>query len=167
MGGNDFMNNYYLVPFSARSRQLSLPDYVIFILIIVIIADLQRLYKLGARRVLVTGTVPMGYVQAEMALRGTNGVCSSEVGRAASLYNPQLVQILREVNSRIGETVFIEVNTREMHMNFITNPQAYGFIASTMACCGQGPYNGLGLCTVLSNLCPDRDSNRNISVPSI
>lgn len=28
VGGNDFVNNYYLVPFSARSRQYSLPDYV-------------------------------------------------------------------------------------------------------------------------------------------
>lgn len=28
VGGNDFVNNYYLVPFSARSQQYSLPDYV-------------------------------------------------------------------------------------------------------------------------------------------
>lgn len=28
VGGNDFVNNYYLVPFSARSRQYALPDYV-------------------------------------------------------------------------------------------------------------------------------------------
>ncbi|KAH1133911.1 hypothetical protein GYH30_012358 [Glycine max] len=32
-----------------------------------------------------------------------------------------------------------------------------GFITSQIACCGQGPYNGLGLCTPLSNLCPSRD----------
>lgn len=28
LGGNDFVNNYYLIPFSARSREYSLPDYV-------------------------------------------------------------------------------------------------------------------------------------------
>lgn len=28
LGGNDFVNNYYLVPYSARSREFSLPDYV-------------------------------------------------------------------------------------------------------------------------------------------
>jgi hypothetical protein len=28
VGGNDFVNNYYLVPYSARSRQYDLPDYV-------------------------------------------------------------------------------------------------------------------------------------------
>lgn len=31
LGGNDFVNNYYLVPFSARSRQFSLPDYVVYV----------------------------------------------------------------------------------------------------------------------------------------
>lgn len=33
VGGNDFVNNYYLVPYSARSRQYSLPDYVKFLII--------------------------------------------------------------------------------------------------------------------------------------
>lgn len=32
VGGNDFVNNYYLVPFSARSRQYSLPNYVRFVI---------------------------------------------------------------------------------------------------------------------------------------
>lgn len=32
VGGNDFVNNYYLVPYSARSRQFRLPDYVKFLI---------------------------------------------------------------------------------------------------------------------------------------
>lgn len=32
LGGNDFVNNYYLVPFSARSRQFSLPNYVVYLI---------------------------------------------------------------------------------------------------------------------------------------
>ena len=32
VGGNDFVNNYYLVPFSARSRQYRLPDYVKYLI---------------------------------------------------------------------------------------------------------------------------------------
>jgi len=32
LGGNDFVNNYYLVPYSARSREYALPDYVVFII---------------------------------------------------------------------------------------------------------------------------------------
>lgn len=32
VGGNDFVNNYFLVPYSARSRQFSLPDYVKYVI---------------------------------------------------------------------------------------------------------------------------------------
>ncbi|CAK7341243.1 unnamed protein product [Dovyalis caffra] len=156
VGGNDFVNNYYLVPYSARSRQFRLPDYVKYL-----ISEYRKLlitlYKQGARRVLVTGTGPMGCVPAELATRSTNGGCSAELQRAASLYNPQLAQMLKGLNMEIGKTVFISANTQQTHRDFISNPQAYGFTTSKIACCGQGPFNGLGLCTIASNLCPNRN----------
>ncbi|XP_011002017.1 PREDICTED: GDSL esterase/lipase At5g18430-like [Populus euphratica] len=156
VGGNDFVNNYYLIPYSARSRQFSVPNYVKY-LISEYEKLLMKLYKLGARRVLVTGTGPMGCVPAELAMRGTNGGCSAELQRAASLYNPQLVQMLKGLNKKIGKTVFVAANTQQSHLDFISNPRAYGFTTTKRACCGQGPYNGLGLCTAASNLCPNRD----------
>ncbi|KAG5232727.1 GDSL esterase/lipase [Salix suchowensis] len=156
VGGNDFVNNYYLIPYSARSRQYNLPDYVKF-LISEYRKLLMKLYNLGARRVLVTGTGPMGCVPAELAMRSTNGGCSAELQRAAALYNPQLESMIIEVNRKIGSDVFVAANTHRMHNDFVSNPQAYGFTTSRIACCGQGPYNGLGLCTILSNLCPNRD----------
>ncbi|MFS8012206.1 putative triacylglycerol lipase [Helianthus anomalus] len=156
LGGNDFVNNYYLVPFSARSRQYALPNYVRFI-----ISEykkiLMKLYNLGARRVLVTGTGPLGCAPAELAQRSQNGECAAELQRAAQLFNPQLYQMLDDLNSKIGSHVFIKVNSKKMHSDFISDPRAYGFVSSKIACCGQGPYNGLGLCTQLSNLCANRD----------
>lgn len=87
LGGNDFVNNYYLVPYSIRSQQYDLPDYVPFI-----ISEykkiLRRLYDLGARQVLVTGTGPLGCVPNALALRSRNGNCDPELQRAADLYNP-------------------------------------------------------------------------------
>ncbi|XP_043721279.1 GDSL esterase/lipase LTL1-like [Telopea speciosissima] len=156
VGGNDFVNNYYLVPYSARSRQYSLPDYVRY-LISEYKKILMRLYDLGARNVLVTGTGPLGCVPAELAQRSPDGSCAAELQRAANLFNPQLVQMVSQVNSEIGTDVFFAVNAYRMNMDFISNPQAYGFVTSKIACCGQGAYNGIGLCTVLSNLCPNRD----------
>ncbi|XP_044479438.1 GDSL esterase/lipase At5g33370-like [Mangifera indica] len=156
VGGNDFVNNYYLVPFSARSRQYSLPDYVKY-LISEYKKLLAKLYVLGARRVLVTGTGPLGCVPAELAMRSRRGECAAELQQAAILFNPQLSRMLRELNTLFRSDVFIGVNTQLMHNSFISNPQAYGFKTSKIACCGQGPYNGLGLCTVASNLCPNRN----------
>ncbi|XP_073126511.1 GDSL esterase/lipase At5g33370-like [Henckelia pumila] len=156
LGGNDFVNNYYLVPFSARSRQFTLQAYVPFV-----ISEykkvLQRLYQLGARRVLVTGTGPLGCVPAELAQHSRNGECAGELQRASSLFNPQLKKMLNQLNQDIGTNVFIAANNNQMHMDFVSNPQNFGFTTSKMACCGQGRYNGLGLCTPLSNLCLNRD----------
>ncbi|KAK7337976.1 hypothetical protein VNO77_18570 [Canavalia gladiata] len=156
LGGNDFVNNYYLVPYSARSRQFSLPDYVRY-LISEYRKVLRRLYDLGGRRVLVTGTGPMGCVPAELATRSRNGDCDVELQRAAALFNPQLVEMINGLNQEIGADVFISANAHRMHMDFVSNPGAYGFVTSKIACCGQGPYNGVGLCTAASNLCPNRD----------
>ncbi|XP_042017304.1 GDSL esterase/lipase At5g33370-like [Salvia splendens] len=156
LGGNDFVNNYYLVPYSVRSQQYSLQKYVPFV-----ISEykkvLQRLYKLGPRRVLVTGTGPLGCVPAELAQHSRRGECAQELMKAASLFNPQLVKMLTKLNNEFGKDVFIAANTNQMHMDFITNPKQFGFRTSKEACCGQGPYNGLGLCTPLSNLCSNRD----------
>ncbi|KAL6977075.1 hypothetical protein U1Q18_025870 [Sarracenia purpurea var. burkii] len=156
LGGNDFVNNYFLVPFSARSRQFNLPDYVRF-LISEYKKVLQRLYDMGARRVIVTGTGPLGCVPAELGLRSRSGECVADLQQAAALFNPQLVQMLSALNTRLGSTVFVAANAHDMHMDFITNPQEFGFVTSKIACCGQGPYNGIGLCTPASNLCPNRD----------
>jgi phospholipase/lecithinase/hemolysin len=158
LGGNDFVNNYFLVPFSARSRQFNIPDYVVY-LISEYRKILARLYELGARRVMVTGTGPLGCAPAELAQHSRNGECFADLQQAGDLFNPQLVQLLGQLNSEIGSDVFISANAFNMNMDFIGNPQAYGFTTSKVACCGQGPYNGIGLCTPTSNLCPDRDAN--------
>ena len=156
LGGNDFINNYYLVPFSARSREFALPDYVRYV-VSEYAKVLRQLYSLGARRVLVTGSGPLGCAPAELALRGSrDGECDAELQRAAALYNPQLVDMIKGVNAELGADVFVAVNAYRMHMDFISDPAAYGFVTSKVACCGQGPYNGVGLCTAASSVCPDR-----------
>lgn len=88
--------------------------------------NFQRLYDLGARRVIVTGTGPLGCVPAELALRSRDGSCAAELMKAADLFNPQLVHIVRDLNSQIGSDVFTVANAQRMHFDYISNPQAYG-----------------------------------------
>ncbi|KAL6988968.1 hypothetical protein U1Q18_014718 [Sarracenia purpurea var. burkii] len=96
----------------------------------------QRLYDLGARRVLVTGTGPLGCVPAELGVRGSiNGACIPDLQNAAALFNPQLIQMLQELNSQIGTTVFIAANAQQMHMDFISDPQAYGIYPYFLLIC--------------------------------
>ncbi|KAI3461016.1 hypothetical protein Pfo_017679 [Paulownia fortunei] len=156
LGGNDFVNNYFLTPITIRRVQYNLQAYSQF-LISEYRKILLRLYELGARRVLVTGTGPLGCVPAELATRSTNGQCAEEPQRAAAIFNPLLVQMIAGLNQELGSDIFVAANTMQMQNDFINNPQAFGFITSKVACCGQGPYNGVGICTALSNLCPNRD----------
>lgn len=81
---------------------------------------------MGSRRVIVTGTGPIGCVPAELAQRSRNGECSAELQRAASLFNPQLTQLINDINSELGSNVFMAANTMATHMDFVSNPQAFG-----------------------------------------
>lgn len=156
LGGNDYVNNYFLTPVSARRLQYNLQDFSVYI-----ISEyrkiLMRLYELGGRRVLVTGSGPLGCVPSSLATRSINGECAEEPQRASAIFNPLLVQMIQGLNQQLGSDIFVAANAVEMQNDFIRNPQAFGFVTSKIACCGQGPYNGIGLCTVASNLCPNRD----------
>ncbi|RWW15787.1 hypothetical protein BHE74_00017622, partial [Ensete ventricosum] len=85
----------------------------------------HRLHELGSRRVLVTGIGPLGCVPAELALRSRTGACDPELQRVPDLYNPQLMQLLSDLNAQYGSEVFVAVNAYKMHMDFITNPGEY------------------------------------------
>ncbi|KVI12315.1 GDSL esterase/lipase At4g28780-like [Cynara cardunculus var. scolymus] len=156
LGGNDFVNNYFLAPITARRLQYSIPQFTKYV-----ISEyrniLMKLFDLGARRILVTGSGPLGCVPSQLASRGANGQCASEPQQASALFNPQLVQMIQGLNQELGSDYFVAVNAMLMQNDFISNPRAFGFITSKMACCGQGPFNGVGICNPTSNLCPDRD----------
>lgn len=93
---------------------------------VVIVYEMQRLYELGARRVLVPGTGPLGCVPAELATQSTDGQCAKEPQRAAQIFNPQLIQMIKNLNQKLGSDVFISANSMQMHTDFISNPQYFG-----------------------------------------
>jgi len=76
----------------------------------------------------VTGTGPLGCVPAELAMQGRNGECGVPLQTATNLFNPQLVQLINQLNAEIGgpNHVFIYANAFAMHLDFVANPQAYG-----------------------------------------
>ena len=74
----------------------------------------------------------MGCVPAELAQRSINGQCSAELQRAAALYNPQLTQMIGELNNQYGADIFIAANTRQMTNDFVSNPRAYGKSISSL-----------------------------------
>ncbi|KAH9304578.1 hypothetical protein KI387_008982, partial [Taxus chinensis] len=158
LGGNDYVNNYYLLPVSVRSVQFTVPDYTEYI-----VSEyekyLRQLYDLGGRRVLVTSTGPLGCAPGVKATRSRNGECTAELQRAASLFNSQLRSLINRLNGEASAQVFTFADSYSMNMGIFSNPAAYGFVDSTNACCGQGANNGVGLCTAASNVCSNRDTH--------
>ena len=92
---------------------------------------MQRLYEMGARRVVVTGTGMIGCVPAELAMHSVDGECARDLTEAADLFNPQLVRMLAGLNADIGSDVFIAANTNRVSFDFMFNPQDYGTHART------------------------------------
>ncbi|XP_071702397.1 GDSL esterase/lipase LTL1-like isoform X2 [Rutidosis leptorrhynchoides] len=131
LGANDFVNNYYL-PLSPTSRQFSIPDYVVY-LISEYRKILMRLYEMGLRRILVTGTGPLGCAPAELAVRSQDGECSPELQTTSTLFIAQLQQLLECLNSEIGSDVFIGAHTRQTNLDFVSNPQKYGSLLRSRA----------------------------------
>ncbi|XP_023734034.1 GDSL esterase/lipase At5g33370 [Lactuca sativa] len=157
LGGNDFVNNYYLVPFSTRSLQYTLPEYVIY-LVSEYRKILMKMYEMGVRRAILLGSRPLGCAPAEIAQHNElSGECSTDLQAAAELFEPQVDQMVKNLNAELGTEVFISASTRLMYFDMMNNPQAYGFVTSKSACCGQGAYNGLDFCNAYSNLCENRD----------
>ncbi|XP_076898373.1 GDSL esterase/lipase LTL1-like [Bidens hawaiensis] len=156
LGGNDYVNNYFLAPITARRLQYTIPQFTKYI-ITEYRKILMELFNLGARRILVTGSGPLGCVPSQLAARAANGQCAYEPQQAAALFNPQLVQMIQGLNQELGSDHFVAVNAMHMQNDFINDPRAFGFITSKVACCGQGPYNGVGICNPTSNICPNRD----------
>lgn len=88
---------------------------------------MQKLYELGARRVIVTGTGPLGCIPAELALSGSrNGECAPEPQRAAEIYNSLLPSMIQDLNNELRPDVFIASNAFDVNKDFISNPKQFG-----------------------------------------
>ncbi|KAB2636480.1 GDSL esterase/lipase LTL1-like [Pyrus ussuriensis x Pyrus communis] len=146
LGGNDWVNNYFVQPVSPNYgswrncyrlciHHINNPSC----------RSKYKLYELGARRVLVTSTGPLGCVPSELAQRSINSECVAKLQNAASIFNPQLVQMTQGLNRQLT----FESNVFASSLT--------SFVTSKVACCGQGRLNGLGQCNPTSNLCPNRD----------
>ncbi|KAH9326021.1 hypothetical protein KI387_006199, partial [Taxus chinensis] len=124
LGGNDYVNNYYLTPVSFRSLQYRLPDYTRLI-----VSEyekyLRQLYDLGGRRVVVMSTGPLGCAPGVKATRSRNGECAAELQQAASLFNSQLRSAINRLNSEASAQVFTFADSYSMNMGLFSNPAAY------------------------------------------
>ncbi|XP_010545235.1 PREDICTED: GDSL esterase/lipase At4g26790-like [Tarenaya hassleriana] len=156
LGTNDFLENYYPLP--RRSSQYSVDEYQNYL------AGIARdfvteLYKLGARKISLTGLVPMGCLPLERTTRILYGSqCIEEYNNVARDFNTKLGFMVTELNKDLNGIKLVFSNPYGIVSEIINNPASFGFHNVKSACCGTGYYEMSYLCDKMNPFtCSDAD----------
>ncbi|EFJ16396.1 hypothetical protein SELMODRAFT_116660 [Selaginella moellendorffii] len=141
--GNNDINNMY-----QRTRRISQSDEQT--IINTFVNELQTLYNLGARKFVIVGLSAVGCIP----LNVVGGQCASVAQQGAQIYNNMLQSALENLRNSHKDAQFVMTNFYGLMVDVHNNPQSYGFIDSTSACCPQGSHT-LN-CNSGARLCQDR-----------
>lgn len=156
LGTNDFLENYYIFP--TRRVHFTVSQYEDFLLGI---AEnfVRELYALGARKISITGLVPVGCLPLE---RATNILghhdCNDEYNNVALSFNKKLDNVISKLNKDLPNFKALSANAYSIVNDIITRPSAYGFEVVEKACCSTGTFEMGYLCSDKNPLtCTDAD----------
>ncbi|CAN6304456.1 unnamed protein product [Urochloa humidicola] len=121
-------------------------------------AQLQRLYDLGARKLVFLGTGPVGCCPSLRELSATKD-CSAVANDASVRYNTAAASLLSGMASRHPDLSYALFDSSAALLQFINQPAKYGFTEAKAACCGLGDMNAKIGCTPLSFYCSNRTNH--------
>ncbi|CAN1163290.1 GDSL esterase/lipase EXL3 [Linum perenne] len=156
-GSDDIANTYFLL----RARSLyDVPSYTD------LMSDyasdfVQKLYKLGARRIGVFSAPPIGCVPSQRtAGGGLDRECAEDRNQAALLFNSKLQSKLSSLAPSMPNTNLVYIDVYTSLSDLINNPQKYGFEVAEKGCCGTGAIEVAILCNKLTPVtCPNIGSH--------
>ncbi|OMO65850.1 Lipase, GDSL [Corchorus olitorius] len=99
-------------------------------------SQLTTLYKLGARKIVVTNIPPVGCTPfARDTEDSSAGECVSSLNDLAKLYNSRLMRLLKELEIKLPGSIFVTVNSYAILEDILNNYRLYGFEIADSACC--------------------------------
>ncbi|EOY27527.1 GDSL-like Lipase/Acylhydrolase superfamily protein, putative [Theobroma cacao] len=120
-------------------------------------SQLITLYNLDARKIIVTGSPPVGCIPFERDVRSSPDSCVSSMNDLAKLYNSRLKSLLQKLTTNLPGSTFVYVDNFAILEDIMDNYRSYGFESVDSACCRViGRRGGLVPCGSLSRVCPDR-----------
>lgn len=154
IGTNDFLENYYLLPH--RSLEFSVEGFQNFLLGIAR-NFITTIYKLGARKISLTGLPPMGCLPLERTANlAAGGTCIDEYNFVAKNFNKKLQGLVNNLKKELSGIQLVFTNPYSILYDIICNPQSFGFEQSAVACCGTGRFEMSYLCNKHNPFtCPD------------
>ncbi|CAN8230387.1 unnamed protein product [Cochlearia groenlandica] len=148
IGTNDFLENYYLLP--RRSRQFSVDEYQTFLAEIAgdFVTDI---YRLGARKISLSGLSPFGCLPLERTTEILYGSkCVEEYNIVARSFNTKLDEKVSKLNTDLNGLQLVFSNLYDLVSEIINQPEAFGFQNARSACCGTGYYEMSYMCDRLN-----------------
>ncbi|XP_056692407.1 GDSL esterase/lipase 7-like [Spinacia oleracea] len=132
-GNNDYLGNYFGK--SSNTRQRYDPQQFTQLLIDALSLNLQKLYKLGARKVVVFELGPLGCLKSILRHSKPNGRCDENVNQIVLNFNSQLSLMLKNLTSTLENSHFILGHAYWLGYDAIINPGSHGLSDSRNPCC--------------------------------
>ncbi|KAJ4952367.1 hypothetical protein NE237_029199 [Protea cynaroides] len=158
LGSNDYLNNYFMPNLYTTSSVYNPKSYAT-LLLQDYSRQLMELYKLGARKVVVTAVGPIGCIPYQLARysKGNSSRCDESINNAIIPFNSGLQNWVDRFNKGLLPGArFVYVNSYETSRSLEANAAYYGFQVIDKGCCGVGRNNGQITCLPMQQPCDDR-----------
>ncbi|XP_026379618.1 GDSL esterase/lipase At4g26790-like isoform X2 [Papaver somniferum] len=154
LGTVDFLVNYFLFPI--RSLEYNIDQYEKFL------SQnagnfIKELYNLGARKISISGSAPMGCLPM---LRNLNIVlgrtCFEFYNKVGRDFNEKLMKLVENMRKQVDGIQIVFSDIYDPVTKMIQNPYLYGFEEVKRGCCGTGMTEVSYLCMLAKSLsCKD------------
>ncbi|XLU35635.1 hypothetical protein S245_071701 [Arachis hypogaea] len=150
VGSNDYINNYLATKYYDTSK-LYQPHIFAQLLIHKLSEQFQRLYKLGARKIVMFGIGPIGCTPPISKTQLHKGDCLEETNQIVSYFNQRLPSLLSNLTFTLPHSSFVLGHAYSI-LDAFTNPSTYGLTDAKSPCCNAWE-NGTAACIPLTKPC--------------
>ncbi|XP_061366869.1 GDSL esterase/lipase 7-like [Gastrolobium bilobum] len=158
IGSNDYINNYLDTKTYDTSKRYK-PQPFAQLLIERLAQEFERLYKLGARKVIMFDLGPIGCMPSITRKHAHPGDCMEETNQIVSYFNERLPAMLKNLTFSLPGSIFVHGHANTLGYDAIKNPSKYGLTDGGNPCCTTWA-NGTSACIPLSKPC--RDPNEHV-----
>ncbi|KAL2335370.1 hypothetical protein Fmac_016583 [Flemingia macrophylla] len=151
-GSNDYINNY-LDKEHFNTSKLYQPKTFAEILVENLSLHIERVYNLGARKIIMFEIGPVGCIPSVLRNLTHKGDCIEEVNQMVTYFNERLPPLVKNLTSRLPGSNIVLGRDHSLGYDVIKNPSKYGLTEARHPCCTTWANETSG-CIPLSKPCP-------------
>ncbi|CAI9752770.1 unnamed protein product [Fraxinus pennsylvanica] len=156
IGSNDYLS--YAGRQLLNAKQRYDPQSFAKLLVDNLSLQFQRLYKIGARKIIMFEIGPIGCIPSVTRQFKHSGKCVEKINQLAVIFNSQLATLLKSLTSTLQGSEFILGQAHWLGYDAIVNPSNYGLEDSSNPCCITWA-NGTSACIPILPACQDPDKH--------